>query len=42
MVKAIAEGVPRVHIPPIHRARRSKNFRKETNGFLDVDIVIPI
>ena len=39
---AIAEGVPRVHIPPIHRARRSKNFRQETNGFLDVDTVIPI
>jgi hypothetical protein len=42
MSKAIAEGVPRVHMPPIHRERRNKNFRQETNGFLDVDTVIPI
>jgi hypothetical protein len=42
MVKAIAEGVPMAHIPPVHRARRSQNFRQETNGLLDVDTVIPI
>jgi hypothetical protein len=36
IVKAIAEGVARVHILPIHRARRSQYLKQEKNGFLDV------
>ncbi len=42
IVKAIAEGVARVHILPIHRARRSQYLKQEKNGFLDVTTVLPI